>query len=224
VIADDKRGVAGSALSIPDVSDLRANTPAFEAIAAEAQDSAILTEADGRARSTHGYNVELFRGSRLASGARTLFCRSRRSTGAYGESSFPSAYGERSWRRSTTLSARTSGSTACRSRSSASPLTSACRPPTTDRSIATTSGRRSPIQSPPNSAGALSWGDRSARAGRNDESGGGGSRAGIEPSDDALIHGPTPELHSRSNRPTRPSSQTSRRCCGPSSPRSSPFC
>jgi putative ABC transport system permease protein len=56
VIADDKRGVAGSALSIPDVSDLRANTPAFEAIAAEAQDSAILT-GSGRPREIDGMDI-----------------------------------------------------------------------------------------------------------------------------------------------------------------------
>jgi putative ABC transport system permease protein len=56
VVADDKRGVAGGALSIPDVSDLRANTTAFEAIAAEAQDSATLT-GSGRPHEIDGMDV-----------------------------------------------------------------------------------------------------------------------------------------------------------------------
>jgi putative ABC transport system permease protein len=56
VVADDKRGVAGSALSILDVTDLRANTNAFEAIAAEAQDSATLT-GSGRPREIDGMDV-----------------------------------------------------------------------------------------------------------------------------------------------------------------------
>jgi putative ABC transport system permease protein len=56
VVTDDKRGVAGSALSIPDVADLRANTPAFEEIAAEAQDSATLT-GSGRPREIDGMDV-----------------------------------------------------------------------------------------------------------------------------------------------------------------------
>ncbi|HEY1883521.1 MAG TPA: ADOP family duplicated permease [Candidatus Cybelea sp.] len=41
----DRRGVAGSALSIPDLSDLRTNTTTFDAIAGEVQDSAVLTGA-----------------------------------------------------------------------------------------------------------------------------------------------------------------------------------
>ena len=56
VVADDKRGVAGSALSILDVSDLRANTTAFDAIAAEAEGSATLT-GSGRPREIDGMDV-----------------------------------------------------------------------------------------------------------------------------------------------------------------------
>ena len=57
VIEDhDQRGVAGSALSIPDLSDLRANTTAFEAIAGEAQDSAVLT-GSGKPREISGMDV-----------------------------------------------------------------------------------------------------------------------------------------------------------------------
>ncbi|HEX4014501.1 MAG TPA: ABC transporter permease [Candidatus Cybelea sp.] len=52
----DRRGIAGSALSIPDVSDLRANATAFDAIAGEAQDSAVLT-GNGKPRQIDGMDV-----------------------------------------------------------------------------------------------------------------------------------------------------------------------
>lgn len=56
IVTSDQRGIAGTSLSIPDVSDLRANTTQFAAIAGEAQDSAILTGA-GKPRQLFGMNV-----------------------------------------------------------------------------------------------------------------------------------------------------------------------
>jgi putative ABC transport system permease protein len=56
IVTNDQRGVAGTSLSIPDVSDLRANTTQFAAIAGEAQDSAILT-GTGKPRQLLGMNV-----------------------------------------------------------------------------------------------------------------------------------------------------------------------
>ncbi len=56
VESHDRRGVAGNALSIPDVSDLRAATTQFAAIAGEAQDSATLT-GSGRPRALDGMLV-----------------------------------------------------------------------------------------------------------------------------------------------------------------------
>ncbi|HEV3089912.1 MAG TPA: ADOP family duplicated permease [Candidatus Cybelea sp.] len=54
--AQDQRGVSGSALSLPDVADLRAGTTQFRAIADEAQDSSTLT-GSGRPRSLLGMDV-----------------------------------------------------------------------------------------------------------------------------------------------------------------------
>lgn len=56
VAAYDQRGIGGSALSIPDISDLRKNTTQLEAIAGEAQDSTTLT-GSGKPRELFGMDV-----------------------------------------------------------------------------------------------------------------------------------------------------------------------
>ena len=56
IVSHDQRGVAGTALSIPDVADLRAGTTQLAGIAGEAQDSAILT-GSGKPRQLFGMEV-----------------------------------------------------------------------------------------------------------------------------------------------------------------------